>query len=57
MVVRLFYLSEFSLLTNLDRNIDFLNRDTGDISWNKMGDNFISQMLNYYYRKGIWYKL
>ena len=57
MVVRLFYLSEFSLLTNLDRNIDFLNRDTGDISWNKMGDNFISQMLNYYYRKEIWYKL
>ena len=57
MVVRLFYLSEFSLLTNLDRNIDFLNRDTGDISWNKTGDNFISQMLNYYYRKGIWYKL
>ena len=57
MVVRLFYLSECSLLTNLDQNIDFLNRDTGDISWNKTGDNFISQMLNYYYRKGIWYKL
>lgn len=57
MVIRLFYLSEFSLLTNLDRNIDFLNRDTGDISWNKTSDNFISQMLNYYYRKGIWYKL
>ena len=57
MVVRLFYLSECSLLTNLDQNIDFLNRDTGDISWNKTGDNFISQMLNYYYRKGICYKL
>lgn len=32
-------------------------RDTGDISWNNMGDNFITKMFNYYYRKGIWYRL
>lgn len=46
MSVKSFYLSEFSLSANCRQKYYILHKNFGDAIWNKVGENFMPQMLN-----------